>query len=293
MSFLSRTIRNAVSQGISRGIGDAIGKAVQQAVEPKATEYANKAAEHFDQAAGNTAQQTRQATSGLEGAFANLERSVQGYADRMTKDLKVCPQCGQPASADKTFCPGCGTKLPEQTLGQSAVCPACGKQNSVGQKFCADCGTKLPIAVQEEQARVAKDEAELARWESLLGRFPKWNCGGSGFNLEEYEPGIISFSAEFSGNSQAASQAVEQYRRLLLQNGFHQAGQYPSAQHLYKKEEGVCCHADLEHCFDAGSGQVSIGFDYMEPTGGFDYVKPEPRQNKDIDLGDLRKLFKF
>ena len=127
MSFLKRTIRNAVSQGISRGISDAVGKAVKQAVEPRATEYANKAAEHFDQAAGNVAQQTRQTTSGLEGAFANLERSMQGYANQMTKDLKVCPECGQPTSADKKFCPSCGAKLPEQTLGQSAVCPACGK----------------------------------------------------------------------------------------------------------------------------------------------------------------------
>ena len=55
MSFLKRTLRNAVSRGLS----DAIGKAVQQAVEPKATEYVNKAAGHFEQAAGNAQQQTR------------------------------------------------------------------------------------------------------------------------------------------------------------------------------------------------------------------------------------------
>ena len=292
MNFLKRTIRNAVSQGVSRGLGNAIGKAVQQAVEPKATEYANKAAEHFDQAAGNMAQQTQQATSGLEGAFANLSRSMESYANQMTKDLKVCPECGQPTSADKKFCPGCGAKLPEQTLGESAVCPACGKQNGVGQKFCADCGTKLPIAVQEEQARQAKDAQELARWEALLPGVPKWSFGGSGYNLEEYEPGAVGFSASFQGNHQAARQAVEQYRQVLLQNGFRQAGQYPSMEHLYKRVNGQCFHVDMEHCFDGGSGQVTLGFDRNEPYGGFDYVKPEPR-NKDIGLDDLKKFFKF
>ena len=290
MSFLKRTIRNAVSQGISRGLGEAIGKAVQQAVEPKATEYANKAADRFDQAAGNAAQQTRQATSGLEGAFANLERSMQSYANQMTRDLKVCPECGQPTSADKKFCPGCGAKLPEQTLGESAVCPACGKQNSVGTKFCQDCGTKLPIAIAEEQAKQAKDAQELAQWDNLLPGFPKWNCGGSGYNLEEYEPGIVSFSAGFGGNSVAAQRAVEQYRQVLLQNGFQQAGQYPSMNHLYKKENGQCLHVDTEHCFESDADRAYIGFDHNEPYGGFDYVKPEPKKSKDIDLNDLKEL---
>ena len=132
MSFLKRTLRNAVSQGISRGISDAVGKAVKQAVEPRATEYANKAAEHFDQAAGNAAQQSRQATSGLEGAFANLERSMQGYANQMTKDLKICPECGEPATADKKFCPGCGAKLPEQTLHRRW---GCGPGSATGRRF--------------------------------------------------------------------------------------------------------------------------------------------------------------
>ena len=281
MSFWERTLRNAVSKGIS----DAIGKAVQKAVEPTATELANKAADHLNQAAGEAAQQTRQTTSGLEGAFANLERSVQSYADQMTKDLKVCPECGQPTSAEKKFCPSCGAKLPEQTLGQSAVCPSCGKQNSVGTKFCQDCGTKLPIAVQEEQARQAKDEAELARWDTLLTNFPKWNCGGSEYNLEEYEPGIFGFSAGFGGNSAAARRAVEQYRQVLTQNGFRQAGQYPSAEHLYKKANGVCYHVDLEHCFEGDPDRACIGLDCSEPSGGFDYVKPEPK--KQLSLKDL------
>ena len=155
----------------------------------------------------------------------------------------------------------------------------------MGTKFCQDCGTKLPIAVQEEQARQAKDEAELSRWDTLLPNFPKWTCGGSEYNLEEYEPGIFGFSAGFNGNSAAAHRAVEAYRQILLQNGFRQAGQYPSAAHLYKKVNGVCCHVDTEHCFDGDPDRACIGLDNSEPYGGFDYVKPEPK--KQLSLKDL------
>lgn len=293
MSFLKRTIRNAVSQGVSRGLGNAIGKAVQQVVEPRATEYANKAAEHFDQTAGNVAQQTRQTASGLEGAFSNLERSMQSYANQMTKDLKVCPACGQPTSAEKKFCPGCGTKLPEQALGQSAVCPACGKQNGVGQKFYADCGTKLPLALQEEEMAARKNAAVMAQWDEVLPQYPKWNCGGSQLCMEDYGSDGVSFSASFNGNPQAAHRAVEQYRQVLQQNGFHPAGQHPNVAQLFKRVDGVVYNVDTEHCFDGDPDCACIGFCRREPYGGFDYVKPEPKNNKDPGLNDLKKLFKF
>lgn len=289
MSFLKRAIR----EGVRKGIGDAVGKAIQQVVEPRATEYANRAAEHFDQAAEGAAQKTKQSASGLEGAFANLERSMQGYATQMSKNMKICPACEQPTTAEKTFCPSCGAKLPEQTVAEGAVCPSCGKQNSIGTRFCEDCGTKLPAAVQEEQAQRAKDEAELSRWDVLLPQYPKWTCGGSKYNLEEYEPGVFYFSAGFSGDAAAAHRAVEQYRQLLLENGFRQAGQYPSAEQLFKRIDGVVYNVDTEHCFDGDPDRASIGFCIREPYGGFDYVKPEPKQSKDIGLGDLKRLFKF
>ena len=293
MSFLKRTIKNAVSQGISRGLSDAVGKAVKQAVEPRATEYTNKAAAHFNQAAGNAAQQTRQATSGLEGAFANLERSMQGYANQMTKDLKVCPECGQPTSAEKKFCPGCGARLPEQTLGQSAVCPACGKQNNVGQKFCADCGAKLPAALQEEEMAARKNAAVMAQWDEALPQYPKWNCGGSELNIEDYGPDGVTFCASFNGNTGAAHRAVEAYRQVLREASFRPAGQHPSEGQLFKRIDGVVYNVDTEHCFDGDPDCACIGFCRREPYGGFDYVKPEPKKSKDIGLDDLKELRKL
>lgn len=47
MGFLERVIRKGISEGIGKALGDAIGKAI----EPAATEFANKTAEQFDNAA--------------------------------------------------------------------------------------------------------------------------------------------------------------------------------------------------------------------------------------------------
>lgn len=286
MSFLERAIR----RGISQGIGNAVGKAVGQAIEPTATELANKAAGQIDAAAQTTAQQTPQTTqaaSGLEGAFANLQRSMEGYATEAAKNMKICPNCNKPTTADKKFCPDCGAKLPEETVAQGAVCPSCGKQNTVGTKFCSDCGTKLPAAVQEEQAAQANDAAVMAEWDEKLPQYPKWSCGGTDFSLEEYDPGSYQLSACFASH-EAAREAVKQYRILLQENGFRPAGQYPTVGQLFKKIGDVCYNVDTEHCFDGDGDCPTIDFCIREPYGGFDYVKPEPK--KQTSFKDLFNL---
>ena len=269
MGFLERAIR--------RGVSDAVGNAIGKAIEPTVTDLTNKAANAIDQAAQNTEQQAAR-SSGLEGAMANLERSVQGYATEAAKNMKVCPNCNKPTTADKKFCPECGTQLPEQTVAQGAVCPSCGKQNAIGTKFCQDCGTKLPAAIAEEQAQADRNAAVMAQWDAKLPQYPKWTCGGSEFDIEEYDPGCFEFRANFNGNHQAARRAVDEYRQILLQNGFRQAGEYPCIEHLYKKENGVCYHVDTGMCFEASPDSPSIAFNIQEPRGGFDYVKPEPKK---------------
>ena len=282
MRFLER----AIKRGISRGVGDAIGKAVQQAIEPKANELANKAAQRLDTAVGEAAQTNSAMTSSLETAFSNLERAAQGYATQMGQNMKICPACGQPADANTKFCPSCGGKLPEQTLAQGALCPACGKQNTIGMKFCQDCGTKLPMAVQEEQAAMERDMQVMARWQTELSAFPMWNGGGSNLNIEAMD-GYMMFSADFD-NNYSARNAVEQYRALLHSSGFVSAGQYPSPDQLYKMIDGICFHADLEHVFDGDGNSPTLYFNIGEPTGGFNYVKPEPR--KPMSFKDLFNL---
>ena len=269
MGFLERAIR--------RGVSDAVGKAIGKAIEPTVTDLTNKAANAIDQAAQNTEQQVAR-SSGLEGAMANLERSVQGYATEAAKNMKVCPNCNKPTTADKKFCPECGTQLPEQTVAQGAVCPNCGKQNAIGTKFCQDCGTKLPAAIAEEQAQADRNAAVMAQWDQYLSHYPKWSCGGQLRYIECYEENTYSIGVEFKNNPQAAQRAVEQYRQILLQNGFRQAGQYPIIEQLFKRIDGVVYNVDTEHCFEGDPDFATIGFCIREPYGGFDYVKPEPKK---------------
>ena len=266
MGFLERAIR--------RGVSDAVGKAIGKAIEPTVTDLTNKAANAIDQAAQNTEQQVAR-SSGLEGALANLERSVQGYATEAAKNMKVCPNCNKPTTADKKFCPECGTQLPEQTVAQGAVCPSCGKQNVIGTKFCQDCGTKLPVAVQEEQMHADDHASVMSKWDKQLPQYPKWNCGGSHFEIEVYD-GFTTFSVNFDGNTFRAKQAVEQYRQLLLEGGFREAGENPTIEHLYKMIDGVCYHADTEHCFEGDNDTATIYFNTGEPQGGF-YYKPDKK----------------
>ncbi len=282
MSFLKRAIR----EGIRAGIGDAIEKAVQQAVEPAATKLANRAAESLDQITGQT-QQARQQSSTLEAALGNLQRSMEGYATEAAKNVKICPSCNAAAGADQKFCPNCGGKLPELTVAGGAVCASCGKQNVVGTKFCSECGAKLPAALAEETEEAARAEEVLSGWEERLSPYPKWNCGGIAVDIEMTDVDQYIFIVDFKGDPLGAKLAVEQYRQLALQNGFHQAGQYPSKEHLYKKVDGKCFHIDTEHCFDGDADCPTLAFEVREPYGGYDYVKPEPKQKL-----TLRDLFK-
>ena len=269
MGFLERAIR--------RGVSNAVGKAMVKAIEPTVTDLTNKAANAIDQAAQNTEQQAAR-SSGLEGAMANLERSVQGYATEAAKNMKICPNCNKPTTADKKFCPECGTQLPEQTVAQGAVCPSCGKQNVIGTKFCQDCGTKLPAAIAEEQAQADRNAAVMAQWDAKLPQYPKWTCGGDRMYINDYDENGHGFEVEFKNNPSAARRAVEQYRQILLANGFRQAGQYPSIEQLFKRIDGVVYNVDTEHCFEGDPDFATIGFCIREPYGGFDYVKSESKR---------------
>lgn len=280
MGFLERAIR----KGVSDAVGKAIGGAVKDAVTPTAEKYVNRAANQLDEATksvNQSVEQTQQATqqaaqqtSGLDGAFANLQRSMESFATQASKNMKICPACGEGTTAEKSFCPSCGAKLPEMTVAQGAVCSSCGTQNTVGTKFCQSCGAKLPAAIAEEQAAADKNAAVLAQWDTVLAGFPKWELGGKHFEIECGD-GYTEFCAVFDSDF-AAQNAVNQYKQVLRQNGFREAGEYPDRDHLYNMIGGVCCHVDTEHCFDGGRERASIYFMHDEPTGGFNYVKPTP-----------------
>ena len=288
MGFLKR----AIQKGISEGIGKAVGEAVTKVVEPKATELANKAAKEIEERTEKQRTEAKSAFSGLESAFADLEKAAKGYATEMGKNMKICPGCGEACEADKKFCPSCGAKLPEKTVAEGAVCPSCGKQNDIGTKFCSECGTKLPAAVEEEEAAARKDAQVLTKFGELLGNYPVWNCGGKDYNIETLDGGYM-FTANFDGDHNAAQAAVKEYRILLQENGFTAAGKYPSVEHLYRMVDGNCYHVDTEHCFDGDPDCPVVYFAIGEPDGGFDYVEPEPEKLMTLKegLSKLKGLF--
>lgn len=292
MGFLDR----AIKRGISNAVGSAVEQSVKKVVAPKVEQVAanavNSAASKFNQATGTQqpaqaqAQSTvnqaelNQAANTLGGLFGGFTQAATSFANEAAKNMKICPSCNQAAGAGEKFCQACGTKLPEETVAQGALCPSCGNQNSIGTKFCSGCGTKLPGAIAEEQAAQARDAAVMQEWSERLSAYPRWNGGGSDCNIEQYD-GYIMFAAKLQ-NAYAAQNAVNQYRELLKQNGFRSAGEYPCVEHLYKMANGVCFHCDTEHCFDGDSDHPTLYFDISEPSGGFNYVKPQPKKATSI-----------
>lgn len=80
MGLFSKIIKDAVGEGI----GNAVGKAVEKAVAPAAEKLANLSAEHLNSAAGaieKNDREIKESSGNLNGAFANLEKAAENYAN--------------------------------------------------------------------------------------------------------------------------------------------------------------------------------------------------------------------
>jgi hypothetical protein len=281
----------AIQKGINRAVGNAVTGAVEKAVAPKVEQAAEQVAQQIvpptqQQPAPDpaiTQQQAQQAGAALSGLFGGLN----SLATEAAKNMKICPSCGEAAGAQTKFCPKCGGSMPEQTVAQGGLCSSCGKQNDIGTKFCADCGAKLPAAVAEEQAAQAKSDNAMAEWDRLLSQYPKWQFGGRDYRVEQLDDleGAPCYQFAAVGVGEAE---LEQYRQLLLTNGFRPAGKYPDQYQLFKRIDSIVHNADLEHAFE--SGGLTLYFIVREPNGGFDYVKQAEQKPKGGSL--FGSLFK-
>lgn len=271
MGFLKSMVTKAVSDGISKGVGNAIGKAVEQAVRPAADKMAAKGAEALNNAAEEmnkgleetkaAAAQVRTATTqaaagskaaveqmgglaGLEAALSGWATNAEKYATRAAANVKICPSCGEGTTADKAFCPHCGAKLPETTLGQDYTCTKCGAANTPGTKFCASCGALLPGAEAEVKAQQAKDEAVLAECHATLPQYPEWTCGGSEFEFSE--SGTRNGGPEYYLSFEGSQKELDAYLAKLLESGFNKQ------HHEYWKTVDGVCRTALAEVGDAG-----------------------------------------
>lgn len=310
MSLLKSIIGDAVSKGIKKGIGDAIGKAVEGIVKPSVDKYAQKQADRINAAGESLEQGTaemRQATaeaaqkiststttaaSSATGGLAGLEAALGGWAKRaeslateMSKNTKICPQCGEVCTADKQFCPKCGAKLPEETTAAGYTCPKCGEVNTPGSKHCCKCGTILPAAEAEAKAQAAADAAVLDKFKQSLPQYPEWTVGGYDFELTD--GGTCNGHPCYQFAFEGTIAILDQYVAKLQEAGFTYRDGRPSSGLLYKQMNGVCRCFNKESVCDTEKKIVSF---YVDNT-----VLPTNKATEPHipDVGDLAKgLFK-
>ena len=276
MGLFKKLVSDAVGEGIGKGIQNEVGKAVESAVRPAADKLAGQAANQLNQASQDMAANAAEAqdaaaraaadtasvnasyaaapaapgagAASLGAALSGWAASVQNMAGQVAQTMKECPNCGEYSTADHKFCPKCGAKLPEQTVGAGYLCPNCGKQNVPGTTFCAECGTRLPAAEQAAAAQAAK-------WEALLPQYPKWNLGGIA-SLEESGSvngaPAVRLRIEGAGRMQLA-----QYVEQLKAAGFVPYGGVDSDVY-YKTVGGVCRAFDKTDALSNGSLDLSF-----------------------------------
>ena len=301
MGFLDRAVKNAVGKAVGNAVENAVEKTVAPKIEQAAANVVNQAADTVNQSVSQNAQMPQstspqsnvnqesvnQAANTLGSLFGSLQGAATNFANEAAKNMKICPVCGEGASADTKFCPSCGATMPEQTIAQGAVCSSCGKENNIGTKFCSGCGAKLPAAIAEEQAAQAKDAAVLAQWDTLLPQYPKWCFGGSNLTLENGGTTANGMPYYYFSVLGVGNNELQQYRALIKQNGFVQAGEYPTDDMLYKMIDGNCYYFESAEPF--ASEYMGVSFGIGEPSGGFYYTKPEKNNTVGGILGGLFK----
>lgn len=71
-----------------------------------------------------------------------------GFGPNVMKKTKVCARCGKMVGANDKTCPGCGEKLPGETLfdlykHQHKCCPDCDTVLSADSQYCPNCGKQV------------------------------------------------------------------------------------------------------------------------------------------------------
>lgn len=147
---------------------------------------------------------------------------------------------------------------------------------------------RLNNAINDYEKVYAKEEITqnikrvIDNWEQNFPHYPKWTCGGNDFDMT-IEDGYQSFTPTFNTYEEAVA-ATNEYRIILKQNGFEERGEYPSIEHLYKMIDDKCYHVDTEHMFEGDKNMPTIYFNIAEPTGGYNYVKPEEKKSSFFGL---------
>ena len=132
----------------------------------------------------------------------------------------------------------------------------------------------------EAEAKQAAEAAIFEKWEENFPYYPKWDVGGSDFELEELDPmnGHPSWRLGLKGRPFL----VELYAQKLRNAGFVAKGNDPNdlnADTYYKLVDGVCYAWNrTDACND---GYINVGF-YVDK-----YVEPKPKAQQPANTGNV------
>lgn len=298
MGILGSILSGAISGGVSKALNKAVENAVKQGVEqnaagtaagqPVGTTGQPAGAQTSPQGAGQTEAGLGGvlgglgALGGLGTVLGGMAANAQSYATEVSKNVKICPNCGEACSADRDFCPQCGAKLPQETAADAYTCPKCGRVNTPGTKFCAKCGATLPGAEQEVARGRASDEAALREFSTKLSHYPMWHVGGRDFQLSDcgMRNGYPCYTWDVTGPSVLLSQ----YITALKAAGFVDKGHNGET---YIKNVGGVYYAfnTTDACCD---NNIHVGF-YVDEAP----LAQQTGQQPQIDMASVAKgLFK-
>ena len=261
--------KNIVGDAVSQGIGNALGKAVEKAVAPAAERFANKQAEAIDDATRRTDEAMQQTAAAMDKAQKDLDAAAAGEP--------VAAKEGEPARP-----------LTEEERKQAQEASQALK--GFGMMFSGAIEQAKKEAEEEKAKKKAAEEAIFTDWEQNLPAFPKWDVGGSDFELEEQAPmnGYPVFRLSLTGRPFL----MEAYAQKIRSAGFVARGcSNPldlNADTYYKIIDGVCWNWNRsDACYD---GRISTSFYVDNPPKP---VQPSRSSSSSNSLEGLAKgLFK-
>lgn len=265
--------KNILSDAIGQSIGKAVGQAVEKAVAPAAEKMAQKQAEMLDNASKKLEEKIEKA----ETEVASTIDAVSEAASDATAAVKAAAEEGE-AAAQRPM-------TPEE---KEQAAQAAQALKGLGMIFSGAIAQAKKEQEEEEAAKKAAEAAIFEDWETNLGAYPKWDVGGSNFELEELTP--MNGHPVFRLGLDGRPFLVEMYAAKLREAGFVAKGSNPgdlNADTYYKIIDGVC-HAfnRTDACMDGG---ISVTF-YVD-----NYTPPKPKpadQTANQSVDELKNLAK-
>lgn len=270
--------KNILSDAINEGIGKAVGKAVEKAVTPAAEQLAKKQAEVIDNASKKLEEHIEKAQTEVASAVD----AVSEAAADATEAVKAAAEEGE-ATVKRELTPEEKEQAAQATQALKGL----------GMIFSGAIAQAKKEAEEEEAAKKAAEAAIFEEWETNLGAYPKWDVGGSEFELEELTPqnGHPAFRLGLTGRPFL----VEMYAQKLRADGFVAKGSNPddlNADTYYKIIDGVC-HAfnRSDACCDGGINVTFYVDNYTPPKPKAEQANQPADELKNLAKGIFKKLF--